>query len=137
MAVLSQFHEPVHWTIIFVVPLYLLIHLFGLGIMLVVARATAFTPDLKPIVSLILRVFFFCSGVFFSMEHFPDHSSIRTVMEYNPVYAFLMTVRECTLYGEIPDPGTWVTLTVWTVVALVVGMVYFWAAEERYPRVQS
>ena len=136
LALISQFREPISWKIIFVIPLYFLLHIFSLGIMLIVARATAFMPDLKPIVSLILRALFFCSGIFYSVEHFPAHNPIRLTMEYNPVYKFLMAVRDSVLYNATPDGNTWLVLCAWSIGAFAFGLIFFWKAEERYPRVQ-
>lgn len=137
LALLTQYQKPVSWKIVFVIPLYFMLHIFSLGVQFYVARATAFMPDLKPIVNLVLRTLFFCSGVFYSMDYFSGSRLIRTVMEYNPVYMFLMAVRDATLYDTIPELHTWIVLASWTFGMFFTGLVFFWSAEERYPRVQK
>lgn len=136
LALLTQLNTPPSWTVLLVAPLYLLIHLFGLGLTFFVARATAFVPDLKNIVNLAIRALFFLSGVFFSIDRFDTHPTLSHIVEANPFYQFLMAVRTCVLDGEIPSIQVWEYLALWTVGVLVFGFVYFWQAEERYGTVK-
>lgn len=135
-AVLFQLDNPLHWTIIFVIPLFFLIHIFTFGAGLIVARLTAFVPDLKSLVSLFMRGMFFLSGVFFTVSRFETSPVITMIVELNPIYQFLMAVRSCVLDGTIPAAGVWGYLTAWTVSLLVVGVLFFWRAEERYAGVR-
>ena len=136
LALLAQIGTPPSWTVLLVVPLYILIHLFALGLTFFVSRATAFIPDLKNIVNLVTRALFFVSGVFFSIDRFDTHPTLARIVEANPFYQFLMAVRTCVLQGEIPSSQVWGYLTLWTVGTLIFGFVYFWQAEERYGTVK-
>ncbi|PNK21999.1 ABC transporter permease, partial [Bacillus thuringiensis] len=68
------------WTVMLVVPLFLVLHVFTLGLTLIVARITAFIPDAKPLVALLQRALFFVSGIFFSVERFNDQPLIQEIM---------------------------------------------------------
>lgn len=135
-AVLFQLGEPLHWTIILVLPLYFLIHVFLFGAGLIIARVTAFIPDFKSMVSLFMRGMFFLSGVFFSIQRFDTHPTIKSLVEANPIYQFLMAIRSCVLEGEIPAGEVWLYLTLWTLGLNIIGLLYFWAGEERYAGVR-
>lgn len=135
LAVLTQLDKSVHWTIVFVIPLYFLIHFFALGLTMIVARITAFIPDAKSLVTLLQRALFFLSGVFFPLARFETHPPLQAVMEANPVYQFLTAVRLCVLDGEIPSVGTWASLAAWSLGTAVVGLIFFWQAEARYSSV--
>lgn len=124
------------WTIIAVVPLYFLVHAFALGAMLIVARITAFIPDLKALVSTILRAMFFVSGVFFDIHRFDSNETLQQIMLANPVFQFLTAIREASIYQTFPPAGRWAYLLAWTLVLLVGGIIYFWRAEERYANVR-
>lgn len=116
--------------------LFLMIHLFALGAMLIVARITAFIPDLKALVSTFTRGLFFVSGVFFDIHRFDSNETIQSIMLANPAYQFLTAVREATIYQTVPPLGRWLYLAAWTFGLLIIGLIFFWEAEERYARVR-
>lgn len=115
---------------------FLMIHLFSLGAMLIVARITAFIPDLKALVSTFTRGLFFVSGVFFDIHRFDSNETIQSIMLANPAYQFLTAVREATIYQTVPPLGRWLYLAAWTFGLLIIGLIFFWEAEERYARVR-
>lgn len=115
---------------------FLMIHLFSLGAMLIVARITAFVPDLKALVSTFTRGLFFVSGVFFDIHRFDSNETIQSIMLANPAYQFLTAVREATIYQTVPPLGRWLYLAAWTFGLLIIGLIFFWEAEERYARVR-
>ena len=124
------------WTILALIPLYLLVHLFILGLVLIVARLTAFIPDLKSLISLFNRALFFTSGIFFTLERFDGHPVLGAIMKANPVYQYLTAAREVTIYQSIPSYGTLISLCAWTFGLLIFGLWFFWRAEERYATVK-
>lgn len=134
LALVFQLDKTPSWSLFLVIPLLILIHLFNLGLLFWVARVTAFFPDFKSLVSLINRALFFTSGVFFSIDRFDTHPVIRSFVEINPIYQFLMAVRNCVLNGTSPNVGVWIYLTAVSVVMALTGFLYFWHAEERYSR---
>lgn len=123
-------------SIIAVIPLYLMIHIFSLGLMLVTARITAFIPDMKAIVSTFLRALFFVSGVFFDIHRFDSNENLQAIMLANPVFQFLTAVREATIYQHFPPLDRWLYLGAWAAGIFVLGIVFFWRAEDRYINVK-
>ena len=136
LALLWQLDKPVGWTVVLVVPIYILAQLFSLGCCFIVARSTAFVPDLKPIFNLLKRALFFLSGVFFSIERFVNHPTLELLMKLNPVYQFLHAIRTAVLDAEVPETFTWLYLLSWSIGLLVIGFVYFWEAEGRYAAIR-
>lgn len=137
MALASQSFHGVSWTVILVVPLYLMLHLFGCGLMLVTARLTAEIPDSKALLNFVSRVWFFLSGVMFSIERFVDHPILLALMTSNPAYIFLTAIRDCVIYGSVPAFEVWGKLLLWTLGTFVAGLVYFWGAEAKYVRLSQ
>ena len=122
---------------ILTVPIFfVMIHLFALGAMMIVARITAFIPDLRALGSTFPRGRFFVSGVFFDIHRFDSNETIQSIMLANPAYQFLTAVREATIYQTVPPLGRWLYLAAWTFGLLIIGLVFFWEAEERYARVR-
>lgn len=122
------------WTLVLVIPLFLLIHIFGCGLMLITARLTAQIPETKTLLGLVTRGLFFLSGVMFSVDRFAEHSAVHEIMSANPCYIFLTAVRDCSIYRTAPSLATWGELAAWSFGTLIVGFVFFWRAEDKYVR---
>lgn len=135
LAFAYQFPEGPTWTLILLIPLYFLIHFFILGLALIIARITAFVPDVKPLIGLLNRALFFTSGVFFALERFDGHPVMASIMQANPVYQFLTVARDVSIYGTVPSMSVVCSLLGWTISLFFVGLIFFWKAEERYATV--
>lgn len=133
----AQWEKPLSWTIILVVPLTLLMWAFGTGLMFIVARITAFIPDFKVLISVGIRAWFFGSGIFFPLERFAHSPTLYQIFSLNPGYVFLTAVRDSVLYATVPSFSTWLTLLAWGIGTLVIGLVFFWLAEDRYVNVRN
>ena len=131
-----QWPQGPTWRIFFIIPLYILAHLLILGVIFIVARLTAFIPDLKALVGILSRALFFTSGVFFSIERFSGSPTAQKIMENNPGYIFLQACRDVTIYNKLPDLSSWIHLIAWSFVLLIIGFIFFWKAEERYASVK-
>lgn len=136
MALATQWGTPLSWTIILVVPVTILMCLFGTGLFFFVAWATAWIPDLKHFVNLFTRAWFFVSGVFFSIERFVDHEYMLRVMVSNPAYQFLTAVRGAVMYHELPTVQQWGTMAAWGLGAFLIGFLFFWSSEAKYTNVR-
>ncbi|WP_290195087.1 ABC transporter permease [Corynebacterium guangdongense] len=132
----AQWGEPIHGTIILVLPLFLLIQLFGTGLMFMSARITAQIPDMKTMINLATRAWFFISGVFFSVERFVDQPTLKFLMEENPAYRFLTAVRDAVMYGQAPTATDWLVLSAWGAGTLLLGFLFFWRGEGKYANVR-
>lgn len=131
-AMLFQWGQPISPYLPLVVPLYFLINVFTTGLMLIVARVTAFIPDARRVISFVNRGWFYISGVFFSVERFTSVPSLQKAMMENPAYMFLTAVRDSTIYGQATSGDIWLKLFAWSFGTLFVGFIFFWRAENRY-----
>lgn len=119
---------------IFLLPAVILQSIFHLGVSLTMARVVAFIPDVAHILGFGLRAWLYFSAVFFSVDRFADTPWIIGVMNANPMFVVLDIARDCLLYDTWPSLIRWLTLCVWALGSLSVGIVFFWRAEERYGR---
>lgn len=131
-ALAFQWEKGVSLSIIGIIPIYILAHVFAFGCICFAARASAFFPDITKILSLLNRALFFTSGVFFTIERFETHPFLTTIVELNPIYQFLMAARTCVMEGVFPSFDIWIYISVWALGLALVGFIYFWQAEERY-----
>lgn len=131
-------HPPrVEWLLL--IPLFALFYAFVLGVVLIVARLTVHFRDLINIIPFVNRFFFYTTGIFFSFEiRFADQPQLIEAVQYQPIYAILSLGRSI-LLGTNPlyemNPQLWWIVGVWTIVVFVLGIIFFWQAEERYGRV--
>lgn len=136
IALLLQWGNWPGIEILAVIPLVILLHLFSLGLIFISARVTAFVPDMKSIINVIGRAWFYISGVFFSIDRYVSTPWLQSVMEANPAYRFLQAIRGAVMYRDAPAVGEWGYLAVWSVCILVFGYIYFWLAEDRYAHIR-
>lgn len=126
--------EGITWLWLLIIPLVALQFLFNVGLSLVLARMVDWLPDIAHLLNFATRVWLYLSAVFFSVDRFADHPTLMRLMELNPMFCVLDIARDSLLYAELADPKRWLVLGGWTALFLVVGIVYFWQAEERYGR---
>lgn len=133
-ALAFQLPEPPSWTVVLVIPLYLLAIGFGTGLMFIGARMTALIPDTRAILELFVRGWMFASGIFYSMERYASDPTVYAVFTANPAYRFIHAFRQVTMWGEVPSWSEWGTLLAWSLGTLLVGFLYFWKGENRYAK---
>lgn len=117
--------------------IYIGAQVFSLGFSLIIARITAFVPDVKRLVAFIVRGLFFVSGVFFSLDRFDSHPIIQKIVISNPIYQFLEAIRSCVLSGEFPNEFTTLYISAWSLGILIAGLWFFWRSEARYANILS
>ncbi|GMA35840.1 hypothetical protein GCM10025876_20440 [Demequina litorisediminis] len=132
--IVLAFGLPLTWWWLLVIPAMVLMAMFNLGIALLAARLTVHLRDLTQVIPLISRLFFYASGIFYSLEEVlkdqPDW--MLTVAQLNPVHDYITIVRDTVLLGESGPGWMWIIAAGAGVVTLAVGIVFFWRAEERY-----
>lgn len=110
---------------------------FGVGLAFLSSAATELVSDLKFLLPLISRFWFYASGVFWSVEMFADNSVLQNVMTKNPGWVFLELSRETLIYNEVPGLGLWLYFSAWSFGTFLIGFVIFWRNELRFGRVQD
>lgn len=135
-ALLSQFRDVPSWTVLFVLPIYLLLHLFITGLVLIIARITAFIPDFKSLLTVVTRILFFTSGVFWPIERFIHDPTLAQIMSLNPFHQYLLAVRTVVLDGQVPQLFTILSILLWPLTTFAFGLVFFWKAEHRYATIK-
>ncbi len=89
-----------HWLLFFPAILLALMVMTGLGLML--ARAVNAYQDVKHLISVGTRIWFYGSAVIFSIERFATHDWMLWLMYHNPAYCVLDIIRHAWLYDALP-----------------------------------
>ena len=125
--------EYPQWAWFLIVPIVMLQAMFNLGVGMIVARLTFHMRDVQQVLPYALRIWFYMSGVLFPVTMI-DQPVIRTILELNPMFAFVDLSRSAFMDGEFA-PYPWAVAATWSVLALVIGFFYFRSAESEYGRV--
>ncbi|MGP5727179.1 ABC transporter permease [Arthrobacter rhombi] len=123
------------WSWLLILPLVGIYTLFNTGIALITARLTVHLRDLTQLLPLINRLLFYTSGVLFSVDRILKMFPIMVkIFDFHPIYQTLQIARGCIMGTDYPVEY-WGYLTIWSVLTLIFGVIFFWVAEERYGRV--
>lgn len=132
--------EGIRWTWLLVIPWILLMAMFSLGAGFLLARLTDGLKDVSNLLPFIFRICFYLSGILYAFEKFvPErYQDWLPIIALNPFYAFIMQMRHAlmTTYQADPtvDPWLWPSAILYPLIFLVLGFLFFRAAEQRYGR---
>lgn len=124
--------ENLTLRVIYIIPAFVLQVMFSLGIGFVVARLCHIIPDLVHFISILTRFWLYASGVFFSIDRFVTHEVMSAVMKANPMYGYLMLIRNSVLYGVDTPLWMWLNCAGWALLLFVFGFLFFYQGESTY-----
>lgn len=137
LGIVLVFGSPPSWQWLLMVPLVGLFFIFNCGVTLITARLTVHFRDLSQLLPFITRLLFYTSGIFFSIEdRLEHHPTLAKIADFQPIHEFMTLGRSILLTGPSYEIRTelWLYATIWSFTIFAVGVVFFWAAEERYGR---
>lgn len=121
-------------TYFLIIPLIFFQTLFCLGLIFIAGRLCHSLPDLRLLIQLFTRFWFYGSGIFFSVERFDEYPIVQLLMNLNPAYRFLHAMREVLVYRTIPSIGDWAYIASWSIGIVIFGFIFFWLHEAKYGR---
>lgn len=129
--------EPITWHWLELVPAIGLQAMFCLGLAFFIARIGARVPDTSQILPFIARVWFYLSGVMYSVTRFTQGRPgwVYHVLSLNPGYVFVSLARNALLVSNPVPASLWLTAIVWAVGMLSTSYLFFWRGEEEYSNV--
>ena len=110
--------KPSFAMLLFGVDLVFLV-LFSTGISYILATLYVFFADIKHLYSVILTLWMYASALFYPVDSLG--STMRAIVEMNPVYVYISFARECVMYGTCPDVRKWIQMIVWGVAMFGIG----------------
>jgi teichoic acid transport system permease protein len=132
---LLLFQQQVTWNWLYLIPILLLMVVFGFGLATISARLTVHVQDLNKLNPFLTRVMFYVSGIFFSIETvLKDYPVAMQIASWNPVYVYISLARGAMVEGYAMTAGMWIAAVAWAFGLFFVGTIFFWRAEERYGR---
>lgn len=127
-------HWP-SWEWLLMIPLLVLFTLFNTGVALIAARLTVHVRDLTQLLPFISRILFYTSGVLFDVNRLLDeYPTLLRLYDFHPLYQVLQMARSVLMGGRDFNHVYWLYFSIWAVATFVIGLLFFWVAEERYGR---
>ncbi len=129
------YQVPITWRVLWIVPITLVLIVVTFSISTIIMHFGVFVEDLLNVVTVILQLGFYLSGIFYSIETRVPEPYGEILLKLNPMALIITDLRRVALYGEDPH---WVMLLIWFVVCLalsVIGVRIVYKYENSYVKV--
>lgn len=124
--------EPISWTWLLLIPVFVLQSIFNWGLGMLLAPAVHRIPDVSNILSFVMRLWMYSSGIFYDPSRFVDDERILALFHFNPLYQVLYISRDLVLRAQVPSWSSWAVLVTASLGILIIGFLVFWRNEESY-----
>ena len=117
---------PISINILFVIPLMVELWLLCFGIMCILLHFGVYVEDLANVVNIVLKLAFYLTGIFFSIERrigkkFPV---IAVLLEkVNPMAYIISGTRQSLIYSSTPDI---LVMVIWFVISVLICCLGVW-----------
>lgn len=119
----------VSWALTGLLPAYVMLYFFALGIGLVMSVITVYFRDLLHIMAIIMQALIFLSPVYFKPETLSN--KVRTLIELNPLTEFIELFRSPIFSGVFPPAQIYLQAAVYALLSLSIGIWFFSKHEHR------
>lgn len=120
------------WTVVFLVPVVVLIAIFSLGFGLLVSVYNIMYRDVSYLVGIFMQILFYATPIIYPITLVPETLygvPARFLIEnLNPLTAFVGAARESLYLLEVPPIDQWIVMVGWSVLSLGVG---WWAFNRK------
>ncbi|NBH33606.1 polysaccharide ABC transporter [Clostridiaceae bacterium] len=113
---IAAWRIPLTWNVFYFFPVMALLLLFSFGCSAHLLHYGVFVEDLSNVVSIVLRMLFYLTGIFYNIVTRMPEPYGQWLIRYNPVAFFLESMRNALLYGKAPHRKL---MLVWFIVSLI------------------
>lgn len=132
---MMAFRLPFTWVQLNFILILLILNLVCFGIGTIFLHFGVFVEDLSNIVTIVLKLLFYLSGIFYSIPERLPNVYGDILLYLNPVAFIIQQFRNIFIYGVLPD---YVALGAWFVVAVIlniIGISLIHRSESSYAKV--
>jgi ABC-type polysaccharide/polyol phosphate export permease len=128
--VASLVERDFHWTV-FLLPLVMVPQvLLTLGLGYMAAVVGAFVPDIKEVISVLLRALLFAAPILYPVSIVPD--KYRLLIDLNPITYLVEAYRDLILEGRIPDASWSAWFALFSGAVFVAGFLWFRRSKPKF-----
>ena len=110
----------IDWKIILAVPIFCVLFVVTFAFSTLLMHFGVYLEDLAYIVSVTLKLIFYMTGIFYSIEGRVPYPFSSFLTKCNPMALLIDSLRKVIIYQRMPD---WGALTAWLVIGIVLAMV--------------
>ncbi len=117
----------ISWTVVFVLPVFLLLACFAFGIGLVLGLGNIRYRDVNYLVGIGMQVVFYLTPIVYSLDNpsVAEHTAVVKFLKLNPMTTFVNAMRR-SLWELVPPTAVeWAVMSAWATVSLVGGWMIF------------
>ena len=121
----------IHWIAL---PLLLIVQFFFISACAyLVSAVIPFLHDMRFLITMLLRMVFFCSGVFFSVNMIPPQ--YHRLFFLNPLASLLRDYRAVLMYDQWPHWNVLFYITECSIIAIIIMWIVIRKLDHTYPRI--
>lgn len=118
--------RPTWYMLLLPVPLIFMI-LFSTGIAFGLSVIYVYFADIKYLYSVFLQLLMYVSALFYPADRMSG--GMRYVLNWNPVYNYILFARDVMMYGVMPESVLWLKIIFWGTASFGFGYYLFWRME--------
>ena len=104
--------------------------MFCLGMGLLLSTSMVFFRDTQFLWSVVNMMWMYATPIFYPERILPDN--LRKILNFNPLYHFIKSVRICILDGVSPEPRVYIQCMLFALGAVLVGAVVFKKHQDKF-----
>lgn len=121
------YRVPLTWKVLWIIPITVVLVVVTFGFSTIMLHFGVFVEDLLNVITVVLQLGFYLSGIFYSIESIGTSIEGRVPSPYgdllvklNPIALLITDLRRVLLYNENPH---WVMMTVWFAAGLILSII--------------
>ncbi|WP_373575189.1 ABC transporter permease [Collinsella aerofaciens] len=131
--VMLWFHIVPTWHLILLPVCLFLLMCFCMGLGMMLSALAVFFRDVMHLWSVVLTAWMYLTPIFWTTDFISQMDRwIQIVVTFNPMYSYLLFMRDIFLFGTTPSAITLGLCVVWAVVALAIGYAVFHKTEHKF-----
>lgn len=131
--VMLWFHIVPTWHLILLPVCLFLLMCFCMGLGMMLSALAVFFRDVMHLWSVVLTAWMYLTPIFWTTDFISQMDRwIQIIVTFNPMYSYLLFMRDIFLFGTTPSAITLGLCVAWAVVALAIGYAVFHKTEHKF-----
>lgn len=109
---------------------FICLFMFTLGMGFILSAVSVFLRDMFYIYGIIVMLWTYLTPIMYDIKMISEE--LQPWLKLNPMYHYINFVREIVLYGRIPQPFTWATCAISSIIVLLIGVLVFKKTQDKF-----
>ena len=128
LIMLPIYRVPISWHVVNVIPIFFTIVVFTFGCCSLMLHAGVYVADLANIVTVVLRLIFYMSGIFYSITRRVGEPYGSYLLNVNPMAFIINGLRDSLLYNQTVNYGV---LLFFFAIGCILSMIGVWIIDKH------